>query len=93
MIYKDYNWEAKADYDNPKTISSNDFTELNRTEGNEVIYYIRSLAKSWNWKDDAIKSCQKIEKTIRTKVPEDIKTYGQIKHWIEVNFKSFWDSL
>lgn len=93
MIYSDYNWSAKADIDNPKIILSNDPTELNRSEGYEMIYYIRNLAKSWEWKDEAIKACQKLEKTIRNKVPTDIRTYGEIKLWIQNNFKTFWDTL
>ena len=92
MVYLDYKWTAKADHDNPKIIGGNDHSELNRTEGYEMLYYIRSLAKSWDWKDDAIKACQKLEKTIRIKVPESYRTHSGIKVWIENNFKTFWDT-
>lgn len=91
MVYKDYKWTAAADYDNPKVISGNDHSELNRTEGYEMLYFIRSLAKSWDWKDEAIRACQKIERTIRMYVPATIRTHSAIKQWIETNYTSFWD--
>ncbi len=93
MVYSDYKWTARADHDNPKIVGGNEYSELNRTEGYEMLYYIRTLARTWGWKDDAIRACQKLEKTIRTKVPENIRTHSAIKFWIENNFKSFWDTL
>lgn len=93
MAYSDYGWTSKAEVDNPQVIEVNDRSKLHRTEGYEMIYYIRSLAKSWDWKEDAIRACQKLEKTIREKVPSNIQTYGEIKSWIEANFKTFWDAL
>ena len=93
MVYSDYSWKASSNLDDPKVISGNDYNELNRSEGYEMIYFIRSLAKSWEWKDDAIRACQKLEKTIRTRVPSNIQRHGDIKSWIEANFKDFWDTL
>jgi hypothetical protein len=93
MIYSDYWWNSPADISNPTIIQSTDNRILNRLEGYEMIYYIRSLARSWEWKDEAIRACQKIEKTIREKVPQNIRTYAEIKAWIENNFKTFWDTL
>lgn len=93
MVFTDYKWTAQADLDNPKIVGGNDHSELNRTEGYEMIYYIRSLGRSWGWKDDAIGACKKLEKTIRQKVPANIRTHSGIKTWIEYNFKSFWDTL
>lgn len=93
MVYSDYKWTAQADLDNPKIIGGTDHSELNRTEGYEMIYYIRSLARTWNWKDDAIRACQKLERTIRSKVPENIRTHLAIKTWIEHNFNDFWETL
>ena len=93
LIYVDYKWTAVADLDNPKIINNSDSSLLNRTEGYEMIYYIRSLAKTWDWPDDAIRACQKLEKTIKTKVPETIRTHGEIKSWIQSHFKEFWDTL
>lgn len=93
MVFTDYKWIAKKDFDNPVIIGENDYSELNHTEGYEMLYYIRSLARTWGWKDDAIRACQKLEKTIRLKVPENIRKHTEIKRWIEQNFKSFWDTL
>lgn len=93
MIYKDYRWTAAADLDNPKIVGGLDHSELNRSEGYEMLYYIRSLAKTWGWKDDAIRACQKLERTIRQKVPSNFRTHSEIKNWIELNFQSFWNTL
>jgi len=93
MVFTDYKWTAIADLDNPKIVGGNDHSELNRTEGYEMLYYIRSLGKSWDWKDDAIRAFQKLEKTVILKVPTNIRTHSAIKTWIESNFKSFWDTL
>jgi hypothetical protein len=43
------NGRQRADHDNPKIIGGNDHTELNRTEGYEMLYFIRSLSKTFGW--------------------------------------------
>jgi len=94
MVYKDYFWNQKEPGDNIiRVIANDDYTQLNRLNGHQMIFYIRCLAKSWDWKNEAIKGCQKIERSIREKVPHEINTYSGIKNWIQANFKSFWDTL
>lgn len=42
MLYDDgkyYKWSAKADHDNPYYTKGTDHSELNRTEGYEVLYF------------------------------------------------------
>lgn len=82
MVYQDYKWNARADHDNPKIISGTDAAELNRTEGYEMLYFINSLARTWNWKSDAISSYQHLERIIRDIVPSNIRTHSGIKKWI-----------
>lgn len=87
MVYTDYKWTAKADQDNPKIIGGTDAAELNRSEGYEMLYFINSLAKSWQW-NDSLSSRQNLEKVIKTKVPSSIRTHSGIKKWIEENYKT-----
>lgn len=87
MVYQDYKWNARADHDNPKIISGTDAAELNRTEGYEMLYFINSLARTWNWKNVLLSSYQKLEKIIRTEVPSTIRTHAGIMSWIAQNHK------
>jgi len=88
MVYTDYKWVAKADHDNPKIIGGTDHSELNRTEGYEMLYFINSLAKSWNWGSVGLSSYQHLERIIRTEVPSSIRTHSAIKTWIESHYKN-----
>ncbi len=78
-----YFWNARADHDNPKIIYGTDHAELNRTEGYEMLYFINSLAKSWNWAPNSVSSYQHLERIIKLEVPGHIRTHGGIKTWIE----------
>lgn len=86
MVYTDYKWNASADHDNPKIIHGTDSAELNRSEGYEMLYFISSLAKSWNWDGYQLSSYQHVEKIIQTEVPSNIRTHSGIKAWIEKNY-------
>jgi hypothetical protein len=86
MVYADYKWTAEADHDNPRVIVADDHTELNRSEGNEVLYFINSLAVTWGWQNSSLSSFQSLEKIIRKEVPFIMHTYAQIKSWIEEKY-------
>ena len=88
MLYNDYKWTAKADHDNPKIIGGTDHSELNRTEGYEMIYFINSLAKTWDWKNPPVESYRHLEEIIRIKVPSNIRTHSGINYWICSNYKN-----
>ena len=88
MYYSDYKWFARADHDNPKIIGGNDHSELNRTEGYEMLYFINSLAKKWGWTNPPLQSLQHLEQIIRTKVPSNIRTHAGIQEWIASNYKN-----
>lgn len=87
LLYKDYKWNAKADHDNPKVITGKEHTSLNRTEGYEMLYFIRSLAKTWNWTTFPKSSGQNLERIIRTEVPKNIETHHEIMNWISEHYK------
>lgn len=87
MVYNDYKWTARADHDNPKIIQGTDHSELNRTEGYEMLYFINSLAHTWDWTGNVVSSCQRLERIIRTEVPTSTRTHSGIKSWIEDHYK------
>jgi hypothetical protein len=85
MCFHDYHWAAIANYDNPKFIAGSDQTELDRVEGYEILFFINSLAKTWNWSDNEF-SCKHLEQIIRNEVPSTIITHSRIKDWISSNY-------
>ncbi len=89
MLYDDgkyYKWEAKADHDNPYYIKGTDWSELNRTEGYEVLYFINHIgAKHWST-TPSVATYQKMEKMIRYDVPSNERTHKKIADWIITNW-------
>lgn len=88
MIYSDYKWTAKADHDNPRFIGAQERSMLNRSEGYEMLWFINSLAKTWNWANGSLASYQHLERIIRTEVPSSIRTHFEIKEWIATRYDS-----
>ena len=86
MIYMNYKWTARADHDNPNIIQGTDHSELNQTEGYEMLYFINSLAKTWSWKAVSLSSYQHLERVIKEEVPSTVRTHGGIKGWIESHY-------
>jgi len=89
MLYDDgkyYKWTAKADHDNPYYTMGANWSELNRTEGYEVLYFINHISKKHWSSTPSLGTYQKIEKMIRYDVPEDIRTHKKIADWIVNNW-------
>lgn len=86
MVYQDYKWTARADHDNPKIIGGQEHSELNRSEAYEMLYFINSLAKTWNWPGSFMNSAQHLERIIKTEVPSSIRTHTKIKEWIQEHY-------
>lgn len=86
LNYTDYKWTAIADHDNPKVIGGNDHSQLNRTEGYEMLYFINSLMHTWNWTVGSTYSARHLEQIIRTEVPSSIRTHSGIKEWISAHY-------
>lgn len=81
-----YKWTAKADHDNPKFIGGSDHALLNREEGYEMLYFIRSIAKTWNWIDNA-SSYVNLERIIQEEVPSNVRSHTNIKNWIAQHYQ------
>jgi len=87
MVYQDYKWQARADHDNPQIIGAQDHSELNRTEGYEMLYFMNNLAKTWNWNgNNLLSSFQHLERIIKEEVPSNIRTHSEIKSWISGHY-------
>ena len=85
MLYNDgeyYKWNAAADKDNPYYTKGTDHSELNRTEGYEVLYFINHLGAKRLTTTVSTATYQKIERLIRYKVPGDQRTHKKIEDWI-----------
>lgn len=83
-----YKWTAKADHDNPYYISGTDHSELNRTEGYEVLYFINHIGDK-HWKEvPNLGTYKKIEKIIRHDVPSNIRTHKKVADWIISNWNN-----
>ena len=92
MLYDDgryYKWTAKADHDNPYYTQGADHSELNRTEGYEVLYFINHIGKKHWSQEPTTAAYQKVEKMIRFNVPSNIRTHKKIADWIVNNWGSY----
>lgn len=92
MLYDDgkhYKWTAKADEDNPYYTKGTDYSQLNRTEGYEVLYFINHIGKKhWTNTPANTSTCNKIERMIRYSVPPEIRTHKKITDWIITNWNN-----
>lgn len=86
LQYK-YSWESRADYENPQIITELDVRKLNRNEGYHMLYFIRSLARTWDWKEPLTRSCKRLEKIIKTEAPSNVVLYSELKEWLEANYE------
>ena len=89
MLYNDgkyYKWQAEADHDNPYYTKGTDHSELNRTEGYEVLYFINHIGKKHWTNQPSLATYQKIEKMIRYDVPSNQRTHKKIAEWIITNW-------
>lgn len=89
MQYNDgkyYKWTAKADHDNPYYTKGTDYSELNRTEGYEVLYFINHIGQKHWTSEPSIATYKKIERMIRYSVPSNIRTHAKVTDWIVQNW-------
>jgi len=84
MLFEDYKWEAIADHDNPFYKMGIDYSEMNRNEGYEVLYFINHIAPMY-WIAN-IQVYRKLENLLRLMVPETLKTHRKITDWLIINW-------
>lgn len=78
----DYSWTV-LNGDNPKITGVPDSTLFNRNEGYEVLWFINKFAEKHNFKNK--ESAFKIERMIKSHLPEDIRSQENVVEWIENN--------
>jgi len=61
----DYKWNDKAISNKARSIAVDEQSELNHTEGFEMLNYITSLAKTRGWKIDNMSSFGHLEESER----------------------------
>lgn len=96
MLYDNgtyYKWHAREDRDNPFYRSGADHSELNKTEGYEVLYFINHLGDKWRWtnsrgetvKEPGLAAYQRMETLIR-EAPAG-STHAKVAKYILDNWK------
>ena len=69
MIYSDYKWEAEAANDNPYYTKGTDYSEINKTEGYEVLYFLNHIGDKF-WADKPnVSTYNKMEQILKQYVP------------------------
>ncbi len=85
MLYDDgeyYKWTAKAAHDNPYYTKGIDHSELNSTEGYEVLYFINHFCDKHINKPINLSTYQYVERLIKEKIPPTLKTHKKVADWI-----------
>ena len=90
LYYKDYKWTTINSNDDPRVTGKPDSTLLARKEGWEMLYFVNKLVELWNW-TASVSNYQKIERAIRERVPDYVRSQENIRNWIEQNLKPLWD--
>lgn len=88
MIYNDYNWQAKAAHDNPYYTKGTDYSEINKSEGYEVLYFLNHIGKKY-WKNEPnIPTYNKMERILRKHVPAR-STHKEAEKFIVDNWNNY----
>ena len=82
----DYSWTV-LNGDNPKITGVPDSTLLNRNEGYEVLWFINKFAEKHNFKNK--ESAFKIERMLKSHLPENIRSQENVVGWIEDNWDKY----
>lgn len=80
LFYSDYKWTSYPQND-PHTSGKLDETSFNATEGNQVVFLINKLMTMWDYRFTS--SGNKMEKLIREKLPDEVKTQHDVQIWLK----------
>lgn len=93
LIFRDYVFSTGYAADDPRISGVPDATELNRTAGPEMLYFINYCYEIWNWPDYGKTPGRKIEMLIRNYLMSDIRTQEAVLSWIREHWKHYWNLL
>ena len=82
-----YKWVASADHDNPYYRGGTDYSEINKTEGYEVLYFLNHIGKIY-WSGPNTMTFQKMERILRFEVPAR-STHKEAEECIIDNWNRF----
>ena len=84
LIYEDYAWTEYSKED-PKISGKLDVTPFYKREGNEVLYFVNTMAQlhSLTLKSDG----KKMEMMIHNHLPMEMKSQENVKNWVMKNWK------
>lgn len=89
MLYKNYKWQARAAVDNPYYIKGTDYSEINKSEGYEVLYFLNHLGKTLNWTNEPdLADYQKMERILINHVPSK-STHKRAEEFIVNNWDKY----
>lgn len=87
MLYNDYKWQARAAEDNPYYTRGIDHSEINKTEGYEVLYFLNHMGRKCWPQDPGLAAYQKMERILRNHVPAR-STHKAAEDFIVKNWKT-----
>lgn len=68
LVYTDYKWTAQADHDNPYYRAGTDYSQIDKTQGYEVLYFLNHIGAKL-WTNPNIATYNKMERILRNNVP------------------------
>jgi len=74
-----YFWRAEDAGDNPKIKGGKERLELNRKEGNEMLYFLSNFLTD-------IRKVSRAEYLIHNKLPSAIRKHNEIEDWLTENW-------
>jgi hypothetical protein len=88
MIYNDYKWLAKAAHDNPYYTKGIDYSEINKLEGYEVLYFLNHLGKKRWTNEPNVATYNKMERILKEHVPVR-STHKKAEDFIVSNWNNY----
>lgn len=88
MLYNDYNWQARAAHDNPYYIRGTDYSEINKSEGYEVLYFLNHIGRKCLSNEPNLTTLKKMERILRLNVPPR-STHKQAENFIISNWSNY----
>jgi len=79
-----YSWTASAESDNAKITGFPDNVLLDRHEGYEVLPFLNRYMTDKGWTSQT--TLNKLEDTLRDKLPGTTRSHANIKKWLNDNF-------
>jgi len=84
LFYDDYLW-TEYPKGHPKVSGRANDTAFDPKEGNEVVYLINTLMNLWSYRFS--NTGNKMEKLIRERLPENLRTQEEVRDWLQANLK------